>query len=290
MARWARSPRSPPARRAGRQLQYEPVRDPLAASPGRVCAFVVGVTLIGLALDRAVALPGQYVLGLMCWGMLGLALRSATRTERVQTLVVIVVATCFEVIGSIIWGAYIYRHHNLPMFVPPGHGLVYLFGLRLSQTAWVRTHARLWVGIAAAGLAAWAMLGLTVLPRADVGGVIGCIVLLAFLRRGRNATVYASVFAFVAFLEIYGVSMGTWAWQAHIPGTPIPTGNPPSGIAAGYVFFDIAAIAVAPWILGRWAWRGPARAGVPAAAVERGGERVTEVLPAGVTPVAETPL
>ncbi len=205
------------------------MRDPLAASPGRVCAFVVGVTLIGLGLDRAVALPGQYVLGLLCWGMLGLALRSATRTERVQTLVVIVVATCFEVIGSIIWGAYLYRHHNLPMFVPPGHGLVYLFGLRLSQTAWVRTHARLWVGIAATGLAAWAVLGLTVLPRADVGGVIGCIVLLAFLLRGRNATVYASVFAFVAFLEIYGVSMGTWAWQAHIPGTPDPDRQPAVG-------------------------------------------------------------
>ena len=269
------------------------MRDPLAASPGRVCAFVVGVTLIGLALDRAVALPGQYVLGLLCWGMLGLALRSATTTERVQTLVVIVVATCFEVVGSIIWGAYLYRHHNLPMFVPPGHGLVYLFGLRLSQTAWVRSHARLWVGIAAAGLVAWAVLGLTVLSRADVGGVIGCIVLLGFLLRGRNATVYASVFAFVAFLEIYGVSMGTWAWQAHIPGTPIPTGNPPSGIAAGYVFFDIAAIAVSPWLLARWErWRRPASAGLPAvAAVERGaGERVTDGLPAGVTPVTETPL
>ena len=271
------------------------MRDPLAASPGRVCAFVVGVTLIGLALDRVVWLPGQYVLGLLCWGMLGLALRSATRAERVQTLVVIAVATCFEIIGSIIWGAYIYRHHNLPMFVPPGHGMVYLFGLRLSQTEWVRAHTRLWIGIAAAGLAAWAVIGLTLLPRADVGGAFGCIVLLAFLLRGRNASVYASVFAFVAFLEIYGVSMGTWAWQAHIPGTPIPTGNPPSGIAAGYVFFDIAAIALSPWLLAHWErWRGPAPQPVPqlvADAVRQGaGERAHDSLPATATPVAEPTL
>ena len=129
------------------------------------------------------------------------------------------------------------------------------------------------------------------LPRADVGGVLGCIVLLAFLLRGRNASVYASVFAFVAFLEIYGVSMGTWAWQAHIPGTPIPTGNPPSGIAAGYVFFDIAAIAVSPWILTAWErWRGPAGAGPHGGGQRGAGERVPNPLPAGATPVAEAPL
>jgi hypothetical protein len=184
--------------------------------------------------------------------ILGLALRSATRVEAVQTLIVIAVATCFEVIGSIIWGAYLYRHHNLPMFVPPGHGLVYLFGLRLAQTRWVRAHGRLWVRAALAGVIAWGVLGLTAFSRIDVGGALGVAVLAAFLIRGRNPQVYASVFAFVAFLEIYGVSMGTWRWEAHIPGTVIPTGNPPSGIAAGYVFFDIAAIALAPRIVAAW--------------------------------------
>ena len=221
-----------------------------------MCAFVVGVTVLGLALDRVSGLPGQYALGVACWVMLGLILRSASRVERVQTLVVIAVATCFEVIGSIIWGAYIYRHHNLPMFVPPGHGLVYVFGLRLTQTKWVRAHERLWVRLALVGVVLWGVIGLTLLPRTDVGGALGAVVLAAFLIRGRNARVYASVFAFVAFLEIYGVSMGTWRWEAHIPGTAIPTGNPPSGIAAGYVFFDIAAIALAPWMLSVWdRWR-----------------------------------
>ncbi|MGO9502628.1 MAG: hypothetical protein ACLPUO_13870, partial [Streptosporangiaceae bacterium] len=47
------------------------------------------------------------------------------------------------------------------------------------------------------------------------------------------------------------------------PGTVIPTGNPPSGIAAGYVFFDIAAIALAPRIVAAWDRR--RAAGVPVA-------------------------
>ena len=80
--------------------------------------------------------------------------------------------------------------------------------------------------------------------------------------------------------------MGTWAWQAHIPGTPIPTGNPPSGIAAGYVFFDIAAIALSPWILTTWErWRGE-----PVLAAETGivAERQAEPATVPATPVAES--
>ena len=36
---------------------------------------------------------------------------------RAQTLVVVVVATCAEVVGSLIWGVYTYRLENLPSFV-----------------------------------------------------------------------------------------------------------------------------------------------------------------------------
>jgi hypothetical protein len=38
-----------------------------------------------------------------------------------------------------------------------------------------------------------------------------------------------------------------------VPGTGIPDGNPPSGAASGYVFFDIAALTLAPAVLGAWA-------------------------------------
>jgi hypothetical protein len=31
-----------------------------------------------------------------------------------------------------------------------------------------------------------------------------------------------------------------------IPGTGVPNGNPPSGVAAGYVWFDLVALALAP--------------------------------------------
>lgn len=220
--------------------------DRVGGSPELTCAAIVLLTLSGFALDRMTSLQWQHVLGACCWVFLTLLLRSATPTERAQTIVVVAVATCFEIIGSVIWGVYIYRHGNLPMFVPPGHGMVYLFGLRFTQTAWVRHHPRLLVQLAITGAVTWGVLGLTVLHRTDAGGAWGVAVLTFFLIRGRVPHVYAGVFLFVAFLELYGVAMGTWAWQPVIPGTGIPNGNPPSGIASGYVFFDICAIAMAP--------------------------------------------
>lgn len=229
-----------------------PPRRPLPrtiAEPGRLCIAIFLITVAGLALDRWASLGQQHLLGACTAAILAIVLISATPLERAQTLVVVCVATGFEVIGSIIWSVYVYRWGNLPLFVPPGHGLVYLFGLRLTQTRWaVRRPGRL-VGAAIFGAAAWAVTGLTLLPRTDVGGAIGVAVLVIFLLRGRAPQVYAGVFLFVAFLEFYGTWIGTWFWLPQIPGTGIPNGNPPSGIASGYVFFDVAAIALAPWLL-----------------------------------------
>ena len=102
------------------------------------------------------------------------------------------------------------------------------------------------------GVAPWALLGLVALGRVDAAGAFGATVLLLFLWRGRAPTVYAGVFFAVAFLEIYGTAVGTWHWAAEVPGLGVPDGNPPSGAASGYVFFDIAALALAPWLLQAW--------------------------------------
>jgi hypothetical protein len=104
-----------------------------------------------------------------------------------------------------------------------------------------------WTALAAVN--AWAVLGLVGVPRLDVGGAIGAGLLSYFLLRGRAAAIYAGVFLVVAGLELYGTAIGTWTWAAEIPGTGVPNGNPPSGVASGYVWFDLVAIALAPGVL-----------------------------------------
>jgi hypothetical protein len=221
----------------------------IVKTPWMFCTAVLAITVLGLALDQRVELTGQLALSAATWGFLLAFMVYLTPEERATTVVVIVVATIAEIIGSVIWGVYLYRLDNLPLFVPAGHGLVYLTGLRLSQTRWLMARAKglVWAAVLAAG--AWAALGLFVLDRRDVGGAVGAAVLILFLIRGRAPATYAGVFFVVAFLEVYGTWIGTWTWQEVIPGTGIPNGNPPSGVASGYVFFDIAALAMAPWLL-----------------------------------------
>lgn len=213
------------------------------------CAVILFAGVVGLWLDRVLAFGWQPVLGLCAWTIFAGLLWASAPHERYQALIVVVVATFFEIVGSILWGAYVYRHHNLPSFVPPGHGMVYLFGLRLTQTRVVRDNARAFVGVATAGVLGWAALGLVALPRLDVAGAIGAVILTAFMVRSPSGVVYAGVFTYVAFLEIYGTALGTWFWLPEVPGIGVPNGNPPSGIAGGYVFFDMAALALAPWVM-----------------------------------------
>jgi hypothetical protein len=162
---------------------------------------------------------------------------------------VVLVATGAEVMGSIVLGAYTYRLENLPAFVPPGHGLVYLAGLRISQSAPVLRHARAFVAAAAVVVVVWVAVGLAMLERTDLLGALAGAGLVYMLIRGRAPTLYAGVFVIVAFLELYGTSIGAWHWAETIPGTPVGAGNPPSGIASIYVLFDIAAITLAPRLL-----------------------------------------
>ena len=203
-----------------------------------------------LAVDHVVGRGGQLVLGLVTAAVLVAACRPLSAERRAQVLVVVCVATCFEVLGSIVWGVYRYRLGNLPPFVPPAHGLVYLTGLHVSRLAAVRRYERGFVGLILVLGAAWAAIGLSgVLGRVDAIGAFGVLVFSAYLFVGPAPTVYGGVFLAVAGLELYGTAIGTWRWAAVVPGLGLPDGNPPAGAASGYVLFDIAAMALAPLLV-----------------------------------------
>src|SRR3954453_7191366 len=213
-------------------------------------AVMVACVIAGfLAIDHFADANEQLLLGAATWGILIASCASLNREDRVRALLVVVVASCAEVLGSIVLGAYTYRLENLPAFVPPGHGLLFLAGLRISQSGVIRRHRRIFLAVVIGIVAAWGIAGLLLLGRTDALGAITGVLLIYVLARGRTATLYAGVFLMVGFLEIYGTSIGAWHWAAITPDTALPAGNPPSGIAGVYVLFDIAAIALAPRLL-----------------------------------------
>ncbi len=211
-----------------------------------------------LAMDTRAGIGGERILGAMTWLAFFAAVQPLPRLARAQAIGVVVFATVGEVTGSILLGVYHYRLHDLPLFVPPGHGLVYLSGLALARILGER---RAVVAAVVASLG-WGLAGLTASTRPDVAGAIGVALLGLFLWRSRARASYAGVFFVVAALEWYGTAIGVWRWSSSVPGLGIGVGNPPSGAASGYVWFDVMALLVAPWLVyvARMPTSGPAEA------------------------------
>lgn len=227
-----------------------PTRD--AALVGGVVVWVAAVLL----LDTGATLGQQHLLGAGTWLLLLAVLRGETTSVRAQVGVVVVFATCVEYVFSWWLGVYEYRLGTVPMFVPPGHGLVYLAALSFGRTSFARRHARPLLAAVLVLGGAWALWGVTLSPQPDALGAFwyGCLVLFAW--KGRSPLVYVGAFGVVSYLEILGTSLGTWTWGAVDPVLGwITIGNPPSGIAGGYAWFDAAALTVAPAATAWWARR-----------------------------------
>jgi hypothetical protein len=228
-----------------------PVRALLAASATDLAvaaAVMVWVPAV-LLLDRDASLTAQRALGAGTWLLLLALLRREAPLVRAQVAVVVVFATAVEYTFSPLLEVYVYRLENVPAFVPPGHGLVYLCALALGRSALFHAYARPLVVATVLGLGGYAAWGLFASPQLDALGAFWFACLLGFLRWGRSHLLYVGAAIVVTYLEILGTSLGTWTWQTHDPTGIVAIGNPPSGAAGGYGWFDLAAILAAPALL-----------------------------------------
>lgn len=165
---------------------------------------------------------------------------------RIQVVGVILVATCVEYTASPFLGYYTYRLHNVPSYVPPGHGLVYLAALSIGCSQMAIVLRRPFIVFTLAVCGAWAAWGVFLSPREDVFGAIMFLFLLWFTLRGSRPLVYAGAFLVTSYLELIGTGVGAWAWAHHDPTGMLSIGNPPSGIPGGYCFLDAAGVALGP--------------------------------------------
>lgn len=222
-----------------------------------VAATAFGWITVLLVTDPASGPGAQLAWGVATWGVLLWLLRTETPLVRAQVAVVVVFATVVEYVFSAGLEVYIYRLHNVPAFVPPGHGLVYLCALALGR--WPVVHRRrvplLALLLVGGGVyAIWGLLG----DRADVLGAFWFGCLAAFVTWGRSRLLFVGLFLIVTYLELLGTRLGVWEWQPRDPTGLIPIGNPPSGIAGGYGWFDLAALTAAPALLRTWERWAPA--------------------------------
>ena len=242
-------------------MRSEPARG------GTLRAFAILVLIAGgLALDQAAGW-GQTMTSAATWALFLYWLRSAPPPDRLMLTACLVYATLGEVFLSLVWGLYEYRLANLPLFVPPGHVLLFMLGRSLAVRAprWIVWFVPLAFAPAMLALAAT---GLGTLDAALFALFLLCLI------SGRAGRLYAVMFVLALAMEVYGTWIGNWTWAPVSPYLGLTTLNPPFAAGAFYCLLDLLVVATVAARDARTMRRGAAFAG-PAAASPDSRSRAT---------------
>lgn len=194
-------------------------------------ACVAATIVLGLTVDAAGFAWSQPAVDLAAWVVLALLLRRSEAPERVALIACLLFATVGEVVLALVWRVYDYRLGNLPLFVPPGHVLLYALGCWLCQRIPVRATAAASVLVAAAAIA----LGVAGFDHLSIA--LAAVFALC-MRYGPAPKLYATMFVLALAMELWGTWLGNWVWRAEVPGLGWRTLNPPFAAGAFYCLLD----------------------------------------------------
>jgi len=212
-----------------------------------IAAFTFFCVAVCLVSDANADMAKQNALGVCGWVFLIGLLLGETKDVRVQVLIAVMFATIGEHFASPFMGGYTYRFGNVPAYVPPGHGMVYLTAVALARSGLFLNYARQIAAFVVAACGLWSLWGISGIPaQGDYVGALLFVVFLAYLFKGRSPMVYLAAFFITTWLELIGTAVGTWKWAAIDPVLHLPQGNPPSGVAAWYCLVDAVAMGGAP--------------------------------------------
>ena len=198
---------------------------------------IVTMLALGLAADVQLELAGQLAIGAMVWALLLALLAPLPAQARHVFLACVAIATAGELFLSLVWGLYVYRLGNVPMFVPPGHALMLMLGLGLARRM-PEAAARAILGGAGVYAVAAGVAGLDTLALP-----LYLVIVVALLALPAHRRLLASTFVLCLTLELYGTTLGNWAWGREVPWVGLVTTNPPAIAGAFYCALDALVIA-----------------------------------------------
>lgn len=219
------------------------------AAPAPAWVIVV-LIVIGLIVDHHAGVWGQPAVSIATWALLLYWVAHSSPATRLNLIVCVIYATLGEIFLSLSWGLYEYRLGNIPLFVPPGHALLFTLGVMLSA------RLRDWIIWAVPLLAAPVVIGLAWTGSDTLGPPLYALLVVCMIF-SRARKLYAVMFMLALAMEIYGTALGNWTWQHDVPWLGLTTLNPPLAAGAFYCVLDLLVVTTTT-LLKRWLREPPA--------------------------------
>lgn len=200
---------------------------------------------LGCVLDTQLKLtePQQWLLAAAVWVVVLGVLPELPRTRQLMLLCFLPMIFAAELLLSHGLGWYVYRLENIPPWIIPAHGVVFLTAMRAVDTTAISTRTLAWSAGGAQALYGAVNL---ILRGDEVGAVLSVVYVIGMvLLPDEGKRFYAAIGLVVAYLEIIGSALGVWAWTPELLG--LTETNPPSGAVGGYAFVDGAAYVLATY-------------------------------------------
>lgn len=148
-----------------------------------------------------------------------------------------------ECLFSLVFQMYEYRLQNVPVYVPPGHAILYITTYYFCKEKAVKINKKLIEKGLLLFMLAYSSFFL--LCRKDVFGFTLTLLIVFLLRhKSRERLFYFTMYLVVAFLEIVGTRYHCWVWPNTAFGIfpLLKSANPPSGISFFYFGLDLGSL------------------------------------------------
>ena len=138
--------------------------------------FCVGVSLV---IDGSASLETQNQLGVIAWVFLIGLLVGENKEVRMQVVIAVAFASAGEYFASIYMEGYTYRFENVPLYVPPGHGMVYLTAVALARSRFFLMNAKSLAMLVIVTGGLWSLWGISGIP--EQGDQVGAFLFVIFV-------------------------------------------------------------------------------------------------------------
>jgi len=167
----------------------------------------------------------------------------ATKRSKELMLYAVAIGIGGECLFSLGFDMYEYRLKNVPVYVPPGHAIIYIVTVYFCREKFVKKYKSKIERYFGVFIFFYSLCFL--IFRSDVFGFGLTLLIFWFLRnKPRERLFYFSMYLVVVFLEINGTTYECWVWPNTAFGVFdfIKSANPPSGVSFFYFGLDLGSL------------------------------------------------